>query len=217
MTIETPISIVVVDDHPLFRKGVADLIAMDPLLELIGEAASGEEGLKLALEITPDIVLLDLNMRGMDGLATLKALKEQGYGGYVVMLTVSDSESDIIDALRSGADGYLLKDMEPEEVLESIRAAASGQIAIPVELTQLLARALRHEGRPVTSSEADLTEREQQILELIAESLGNKQIARQLDIAESTVKVHVKHLLKKLKLHTRLEAAVWSLKHAGNG
>jgi len=217
MTIETPISIVVVDDHPLFRKGVADLIAMDPLLKLIGEAASGEEGLKLALEITPDIVLLDLNMRGMDGLATLKALKEQGYGGYVVMLTVSDSESDIIDALRSGADGYLLKDMEPEEVLESIRAAASGQIAIPVELTQLLARALRHEGRPVTSSEADLTEREQQILELIAESLGNKQIARQLDIAESTVKVHVKHLLKKLKLHTRLEAAVWSLKHAGNG
>ena len=217
MTIETPISIVVVDDHPLFRKGVADLIAMDPLLKLIGEAASGEEGLKLALEITPDIVLLDLNMRGMDGLATLKALKEQGYGGYVVMLTVSDSESDIIDALRSGADGYLLKDMEPEEVLESIRAAASGQIAIPVELTQLLARALRHEGRPVTSSEADLTEREQQILELIAESLGNKQIARQLDIAESTVKVHVKHLLKKLKLHTRLEAAVWSIKHAGNG
>ncbi len=217
MTIENPISIVVVDDHPLFRKGVADLIAMDPLLELIGEAASGEEGLKLALEITPDIVLLDLNMRGMDGLATLKALKEQGYGGYVVMLTVSDSESDIIDALRGGADGYLLKDMEPEQVLESIRAAASGQIAIPVELTQLLARALRHEGRPVTSSEADLTEREQQILELIAESLGNKQIARQLDIAESTVKVHVKHLLKKLKLHTRLEAAVWSLKHAGNG
>ena len=217
MTIKYPVSIVVVDDHPLFRKGVADLIAMDPLLELIGEAASGEEGLKLALEITPDIVLLDLNMRGMDGLATLKALKEQGYGGYVVMLTVSDSESDIIDALRGGADGYLLKDMEPEQVLESIRAAASGQIAIPVELTQLLARALRHEGRPVTSSEANLTEREQQILELIAESLSNKQIARELDIAESTVKVHVKHLLKKLKLRTRLEAAVWSLKRAGNG
>ncbi len=217
MTIKYPVSIVVVDDHPLFRKGVADLIAMDPLLELIGEAASGEEGLKLALEITPDIVLLDLNMRGMDGLATLKALKEQGYGGYVVMLTVSDSESDIIDALRGGADGYLLKDMEPEQVLESIRAAASGQIAIPVELTQLLARALRHEGRPVTSSEANLTEREQQILELIAESLSNKQIARELDIAESTVKVHVKHLLKKLKLRTRLEAAVWSLKRADNG
>jgi two-component system nitrate/nitrite response regulator NarL len=217
MTIKYPVSIVVVDDHPLFRKGVADLIAMDPLLELIGEAASGEEGLKLALEITPDIVLLDLNMRGMDGLATLKALKEQGYGGYVVMLTVSDSESDVIDALRGGADGYLLKDMEPEQVLESIRAAASGQIAIPVELTQLLARALRHEGRPVTASEADLTEREQQILELIAESFSNKQIARELDIAESTVKVHVKHLLKKLKLRTRLEAAVWSLKRAGNG
>ncbi len=217
MTIKYSVSIVVVDDHPLFRKGVADLIAMDPLLELIGEAASGEEGLKLALEITPDIVLLDLNMRGMDGLATLKTLKEQGYGGYVVMLTVSDSESDVIDALRGGADGYLLKDMEPEEVLDSIRAAASGQIAIPVELTQLLARALRHEGRPITSSEADLTEREQQILELIAESFSNKQIARELDIAESTVKVHVKHLLKKLKLRTRLEAAVWSLKRAGNG
>jgi two-component system nitrate/nitrite response regulator NarL len=208
-----PISIMIIDDHPLFRKGLADLIGMDPGLQLVVEASSGEEGLARALELKPELILLDLNMKGMDGLQTLKALKQTDLESYVVMLTVSNSESDVTAALRLGADGYLLKDMEPENVLEQIQIAASGRLAITDSLTELLARALREDGRPRTSSEAGLTPREEEILDLIASGMSNKQIARELDIAEGTIKVHVKHLLKKLNLRTRLEAAVWCTKN----
>ena len=207
------IPVMIIDDHPLFRKGLADLIGMDDGLSLIAEASSGEEGLQLAQEKRPTLILLDLNMKGMDGLETLKALKATDLESYVVMLTVSDNESDVTTALRLGADGYLLKDMEPESVLEQIRVAASGRLAITDTLTELLARALREDARPKTPNEAGLTKREEEILGLIATGMSNKQIARELDVAEGTIKVHVKHLLKKLNLRTRLEAAVWCTKN----
>ncbi len=213
MSAEQPYSVLVIDDHPLFRKGLGDLIAMEPALKLIGEACSGEEGIEKAAELKPDLILLDLNMKGMDGLATLAVLKDSGIKSHVVMLTVSDNEDDVTTALRNGADGYLLKDMEPEDVLEQILSAASGKLVISDALTELLARALRADSRPKTPNEASLTSREQEILELISEGMSNKQIARQLDITEGTVKVHVKHLLKKLNLRTRLEAAVWATKN----
>jgi len=209
MSSEQPISILIIDDHPLFRKGLADLIGMDPGLKLVGEASSGEEGLCRARDLRPELILLDLNMKGMSGLDTLKALKQTDLESYVVMLTVSNNEGDVTAALRLGADGYLLKDMEPEQVLEQIQVAASGRLAITDSLTELLARALREDARPRSPNEAGLTRREQQILGLIAEGMSNKQIARELDIAEGTIKVHVKNLLKKLNLRTRLEAAVW--------
>jgi two-component system nitrate/nitrite response regulator NarL len=202
-------TIVTIDDHPLFRKGVADLIAMDPSLQLIGEASSGEEGVALVLEKDPELVLLDLNMKGMDGIETLKAIKELDLNSRVIMLTVSDHEENVIAALRAGADGYLLKDMEPEQILEYLRVAAQGRMAISDRLTELLARALRHDSQPREPDAAGLTEREAEILELIAAGMSNKLIARKLDISEGTVKVHVKHLLKKLNLRSRLEAAVW--------
>lgn len=214
MTSTTPISILIIDDHPLFRKGLADLIAMDETLELVGQACSGEEGLERALELSPSLILLDLNMKGMGGLATLAALKETDLESYVVMLTVSDNEQDVTTALRSGADGYLLKDMEPEEVLSSIQRVASGRLVITDSLTELLAQALREEGKPKTANEAGLTPREEEILNLIASGMSNKQVARELDITEGTIKVHVKHFLKKLNLRTRLEAAVWSTQQA---
>ncbi|WP_029132618.1 two-component system response regulator NarL [Sedimenticola selenatireducens] len=217
MSKQTPISIMVIDDHPLFRKGLADLIGMDPGLHLVAEASSGEEGLSRAQELKPELILLDLNMKGMDGLETLKALKQTDLESYVVMLTVSDNESDVTAALRLGADGYLLKDMEPESVLEHIQIAASGRLAITDSLTELLARALREDARPRTPGEAGLTRREEEILDLIATGMSNKQIARELDIAEGTIKVHVKHLLKKLNLRTRLEAAVWCTKNSPGG
>lgn len=202
-------TILVIDDHPLFRKGVADLIAMDEELILIGEASSGEEGLNKARELAPNIILLDLNMKGMDGIATLKALKaEEDIEARVVMLTVSDHEEDVIAALRAGADGYLLKDMEPEHILDNIRTAVHGQVVISERLTELLAKALREDARPRDPSEAGLTEREKQILALIAKGMSNKLIARELDITVGTVKVHIKHLLKKLNLRSRVEAAV---------
>lgn len=202
-------TIVTIDDHPLFRKGVADLIAMDPSLQLIGEASSGEDGVALVLDKDPELVLLDLNMKGMDGIETLKAIKDLDLNSRVIMLTVSDHEENVIAALRAGADGYLLKDMEPEQILEYLRVAAQGRMAISDRLTELLARALRHDSQPREPDAAGLTEREAEILEHIASGMSNKLIARKLDISEGTVKVHVKHLLKKLNLRSRLEAAVW--------
>lgn len=201
--------LIVIDDHPLFRKGVADLISMDPGLELVGEAASGEEGVTLATQIDPDIILLDMNMKGMDGIETLKAIKAAELDARVIMLTVSDSEEHVIAALRAGADGYLLKDMEPEDILERLAGAARGRLVIDDKLTELLARALRDDPHPRDSDQAGLTDRERQITELIAKGLSNKLIAREFNITEGTVKVHIKHLLKKLNLRSRLEVAVW--------
>lgn len=207
-------TVITIDDHPLFRKGVADLLGMEPSLHLIGEAASGAEGVELAKRLNPDIILLDMNLPGMDGIATLKCLKDADLDARVVMLTVSDSEDNIIAALRGGADGYLLKDMEPEDILERLLLAAEGRTVISERVTELLAQALREEARPKSVQEAGLTEREEEILRLIAQGQSNKLIARQLDISEGTVKVHVKHLLKKLNLRSRIEAALWILKQA---
>ena len=215
MTQDGSQTIITIDDHPLFRKGLADLIDMDDSLTLIGEAASGEAGLALAVELEPDLILLDINMKGMDGLETLRALKAAELDSRVMMLTVSDNETDVLAAIRAGADGYLLKDMEPEDTLESIRTAASGKLVVSDRLTELLASALRSESNtPQDSEEAALTQREHEILALIAEGLSNKLIARALDISPGTVKVHVKNVLRKLNLNSRVEAAVWALKHA---
>ncbi len=205
--------VILIDDHPLFRKGAAQLIAMDPALELIAEAASGEEGVVLATHHRPDLVLLDLNMKGMDGIATLKAMREADLDCRIVILTVSDNEKDVVAALRAGADGYLLKDMEPEDILERLRMAARGHLVLSDAVSELIARALREEAPPESAEEAGLTPREIDILRLIAEGLSNKRIARALGIVEGTVKVHVKHILRKLKLRSRVEAAVWVVEH----
>ena len=206
------ITILAIDDHPLFRKGVSDLVDMDDSMTLVGEAANGVDGLRLAEELQPDFILLDINMKGMSGLETLAAIKEADIDARVLMLTVSDGEDDVIAALRMGADGYLLKDMEPEDILLSLRQAAGGKVVISERLTQLLAHALREDKRRVDeNTAANLTDRESQILQLVAQGLSNRVIARRLDISEGTVKVHVKHLLKKLNLHSRVEAAVWAL------
>jgi two-component system nitrate/nitrite response regulator NarL len=204
-------SVIVIDDHPLFRKGVADLIAMEPSLRLVGEATNGEAGIRLAQATDPDLILLDLNMKGMDGLETLRQLRAADVDARIVMLTVSDSEEDVVAALRAGADGYLLKDMEPEDILDSLRRATAGRMVISRQLTELLARALREEQRPQRPEEAGLTGREEEILRLIAKGYSNKLVARELDLAVGTVKVHVKHILKKLRLRTRVEAAVWAV------
>ncbi|MEW8183430.1 MAG: two-component system response regulator NarL, partial [Candidatus Thiodiazotropha endolucinida] len=206
-------TVLTIDDHPLFRKGVSDLIDMDDTLELVGEAANGPDGLVVAKQFNPDLILLDINMKGMNGLETLKVIREQEIDSKVLMLTVSDNEEDVLTALRLGADGYLLKDMEPEDILKSIRKAVEGSLVISDHLTQLLAKALREDDKlkvkdPITS----LTAREKEILQCIAQGQSNKQIANVLNISEGTVKVHVKHLLKKLNLHSRTEAAVWALK-----
>jgi two-component system nitrate/nitrite response regulator NarL len=147
----------------------------------------------------------------MNGIETLRAIKAADLEGRVIMLTVSDHEEDLVGALRAGADGYLLKDMEPEQLLASLKAAAQGQMALSERLVGTLAYALRAESRPTDPEKAGLTDREREILRLIAEGMSNKVIARKLDISEGTVKVHVKNLLKKLNLRSRVEAAVWAV------
>ena len=158
------------------------------------------------------MVLLDLNMPGVNGLEALRRLREANYSGRVVMFTVSDHEDDVVAALRNGADGYLLKDMEPEDMVRQLRQAALGRMVISESLTALLAEALRNQrNAPTTPDIHSLTQREREILQQLASGLSNKLIARKLDITEGTVKVHVKHLLKKLNLRSRVEAAVWAV------
>jgi len=209
---DTPATILLIDDHPLLRRGVAQLLELEDDLDLAGEAGEPEVGLRLAGELDPDMILLDLNMPGMDGIATLKALREQGYAGRIVMFTVSDHEEDVVSALRNGADGYLLKDMDPDEMVRQLRQAALGRMVISESLTALLAEALRSQrNQPAAPDIHSLTQREREILRELAAGLSNKLIARKLDITEGTVKVHVKHLLKKLNLRSRVEAAVWAV------
>lgn len=206
-----PAQILVIDDHPLLRKGVLQLIDMDDELSAVGEASNGADGVELAKTLDPDLILLDLNMRGMDGIATLKALREEGVVSRVVIYSVSDNDEDVVEAMKAGADGYLLKDMEPEDLLERLKQAAIGKMVVSENLTEVLASALRTKPKTDTIDLNNLTGREKQILKLIASGLSNKMIAKKLDIAEGTVKVHVKRVLKKLQLRSRVEAAVWGI------
>lgn len=214
---DTPARLLIIDDHPLLRRGVAQLLELEDDLELIGEAGEPATGVRLALEQDPDMVLLDLNMPGMNGIETLGALRDGGYAGRVVMFTVSDHEDDVVEALQSGADGYLLKDMEADEMVRQLRQAALGRIVVSDSLTALLAEALRKQRqRGSVPDSRSLTQREREILRELAGGLSNKLIARKLDITEGTVKVHVKHLLKKLQLRSRVEAAVWAVQEGLN-
>lgn len=201
-------TVMLVDDHPLLRKGLRQLLEFEDDLSVVAEASSGREAIEIASKEEPDLIILDLNMQGMDGLETLRALREGGVSSRIVMLTVSDSDEDVVLAISYGADGYLLKDMPPEDILNKIREAASGKMAISEQLTHILANAIRG-NKNKTNLLAKLTSREHEILKLIAKGLSNKLIGRELDITDGTVKVHVKHILKKLELRSRVEAAVW--------
>lgn len=204
-------TILIIDDHPLFRKGLSQLIQSADDFSIVGEASGGHDGIARALELQPDMILLDLNMKDMSGIDVLKALKTADIDSRVIMLTVSDHAADLIAALRAGADGYLLKDMEPEDLLANIRSAAQGRMTLDDKLTAMLAHALNEENKPKLPSEAGLTEQENKILTHISSGKSNKIIANELNITEGTVKVHVKHLLKKLNLKSRVEAAVWAI------
>lgn len=205
------VRVLIIDDHPLFRRGVRQLLALEERYDVVGEAASGQEGIELAKLHDPDLILLDLNMKGINGLETLRTLRDMGCEARIIMVTVSNAPEDLMTAIRSGADGYILKDNDPEDILRMVCNVMQGQTAISPELTSLLASALREESVTENRNHASLTERETAILKCLAAGKSNKLIARELDIMESTVKVHIRNLLKKLKFRSRVEAAVWAV------
>ena len=200
---------VVEDERPLAQL-VADYLGRAGFAAT--QAHSGTDAVELTRTLDPDLILLDLNMRDMTGHEVLRALGAADLVARVVMITVSDRGPDLVAALQAGADGYLLKDMEPESMLAALRDIAAGRIVVSEQLTHLLAAALRGGSRPGGAA-AVLTEQELRILEKIAAGLSNKLIGRELDITEGTVKVHVKHILRKLDLRSRVEAAVWAVEN----
>lgn len=201
--------VLIIDDHALFRVGLKGLLEQRNI-EVVGAAADGAEGIKLAEQLNPDIILLDLRMPDMTGLEVLPKLREKHPSTPVVILTTSNEEKDLIKALRTGAQGYLLKDMEPDELVGALRDIEKGKNVVAQDLTDALARMVQGE----TSLEdndgpfSTLTPREHEILCLLAEGQSNKLIARNLGISDGTVKLHVKAILRKLGIHSRVEAAV---------
>lgn len=201
-------SVLLVDDHPLMRKGLSQLLKFEPEFSAISEASNGADAIAEVLRNEPDLVILDLNMKGLSGLDTLKALRNDGCTSVIVILTVSDSPSDIHAIVQAGADGYLLKDGEPEELVDQLKLAMTGEKAYSEQVRQFL-----NQSRDQTSPLSVLTEREMQILHQVAKGLRNKQIAETLYISEATVKVHLKNLLKKLGVESRVAATVLYLEN----
>ncbi|MBE5680804.1 two-component system response regulator NarL [Pantoea agglomerans] len=197
------LTLMIVDDHPLMRRGVRQLLALDPRLEVIAEASNGTEALAEARHQEPDIILLDLNMKGMSGLDTLKALRHEGISSRILVLTVSDARSDIFAMVDAGADGYLLKDSEPEVLLAHIQQASRGEKVFSEGVTRYLANR-QHSADPLRQ----LTERERDVLQEVARGLSNKEVAAILYISEETVKVHIRNLLRKLDVRSRVAATV---------
>lgn len=203
-------TILLVDDHPMMRRGMRQLLELEDDLQVIGEAGNGEDALALVPQLAPELIMLDNNMPQLNGIETLKRLRQEGYAGKVLLFTVSDAEEDVRDALHHGADGYLLKDMEPEKLIQQVREVLAGDLVVSPALARVMAQALRPQ--PAVA-QVELTERERQVLKMIASGHSNKMIGRKLGITEGTVKVHVKNLLAKLGLRSRVEAAVWALEH----
>ncbi|AWY20138.1 two-component system response regulator NarL [Moraxella bovis] len=210
-TATSPARLLIVDDHPMLRRGVADLLSLEMDIEVAGEANHGIEALSFLQDESVDLIVLDHNMPVMNGLETLKAIRERQIDGKVLLFTVSDNIKDVQDALALGVDGYLLKDMEPDEIIGNIRRILRGELVISPALAPILAAAMRKPAQP--ESNLDLTDRELQVLYMIRDGMSNKMIGNKLGIAESTVKVHVKHIPAKIGLRTRVEAAVWAVGH----
>lgn len=216
--------ILLVDDHTLFRSGLQELLQRRGI-DVVGAVGDGRAGCELALELQPDVILLDLRMPGLHGLSVLELLNQSGVQAPVVMLTTSSEERDLVESLRAGARGYLLKDMEPDQLIDSLHQIVVGGTAIAPEMAGVLAKVVQGEGpsRHRRDRFSELTPRELEILCHLAEGQSNKGIARDLGITDGTVKLHVRSILRKLQVRSRVEAAVLAVeedicaKHRVNG
>jgi two-component system nitrate/nitrite response regulator NarL len=207
--------IIIIDDHPMLRKGLAQLLELEPEFHLVAEVGESKKALEVVLDHEPDLILLDLNMPVQDGLQTLNQLRNAGVDSRIIVFTVSDDQADIHRAIHNGADGYLLKDIDPEEFLESLKRCMSGEQVISPGIADVVRSALSQRlPENLHPAIRDLTDREKDVLRLIATGLSNKAIGNDLSIAEGTVKVHVKRVLSKLGLRSRVEAAIFAHEHA---
>jgi two-component system nitrate/nitrite response regulator NarP len=209
----TSFQVMIVDDHPLMRRGIRQLLELDSVFNVVAEAGDGQTAIDLANQNDLDLILLDLNMGRMSGLDTLRALRRDGVTARIVILTVSDAASDIYAMIDAGADGYLLKDGEPEELLDSIRNSANGGDAFSERVFAYLQE--RESAGGTNDLFSVLTERELDVLHELARGLSNKQIASVLDISEQTVKVHIRNLLRKLNVRSRVAATILFLQTRG--
>ena len=211
---DEPLKLVLIDDHSLCRKGLCELLDHRHGMQVVGTTGNADQAIALARDEHPDLVVMDLRMSPVDGLTLLQRMRDEGLDTPVLILTMSDSREDLGKSLRLGARGYLLKDMEPEEVADSIRRAARGELAIAPAMALKLAGLLDEEQQPAQASVLDrLTSRERQILDYVAQGMSNKAIARVLGISHDTVKLHVRHILSKLSLGSRVAAAVFAVEH----
>ena len=215
MTGPSPIRILLVDDHSLFRKGLASLLGAEQDFEIVGEAADGREALQKARELMPDVVLMDLSMPGMNGLEATRRICEEMPEIRVVILTISDGDENLFEAIRSGAQGYLLKIIEPQALFGTLRGAMQGEASISrVMAAKLLREFSQQENgkKPSSGLDSTLSRREREVLELVAQGKINKEIATLLAIAENTVKNHIKKILEKLQMENRVQATAYALR-----
>ncbi|HEY7012659.1 MAG TPA: response regulator transcription factor [Streptosporangiaceae bacterium] len=210
-----PIRTMIVDDHALFRRGLEMVLDEEGDIELVGQASDGTEAVEKAAESLPDVVLMDIRMPRSSGIEACRAMKEAAPSAKIVILTISDEEEDLFEAIRAGASGYLLKDIPLDEVADTVRAVYGGQSLI----NPSMAGKLLTEFATLAKREADtdptqevpaprLTEREMQVLKLVARGMNNRDIAKELFISENTVKNHVRNILEKLQIHSRMEAVM---------
>lgn len=210
-----PIKILVVDDHTLFRKGLVGLLTEQESFEVIGEAKDGQEGVDMARELHPDLVLMDLQMPRLNGIAATQTIRENTPETSVVILTISEDDEDLFNAVKAGAKGYLLKNIKPEQLFKSLEMVARGEAIIPRSMASklldefsLLAKKAEEQVKPKNQ----LTNREKEILQALSDGSSNKEIANTLCISENTVKIHLRNILKKLHFSSRIQAAVYALK-----
>jgi DNA-binding NarL/FixJ family response regulator len=207
--------VLVVDDQELFRRGLVMLLGVEPGIEVVGEARDGVEGTSLAASDAPDVVLLDVRMPRRSGIEACLAMKEAVPSAKIIMLTVSDEEADLYEAVKSGAAGYLLKDSSIEEVAQAVRVVAEGQSLISPSMAVKLIDEFKQMSRPEREHVPGglrLTERELEVLRLVAKGMNNRKIAEKLFISENTVKNHVRNILEKLQLHSRMEAVMYAVR-----
>jgi len=212
-----PIRVLIVDDHALFRRGLEMVLADEPDIEVIGEGGDGNEAVEMARDLLPDVLLMDIRMPRRSGIEACRAIKEAVPSAKIVMLTISDEDTDLFEAIKAGASGYLLKEISIDEVPQAVRAVHGGQSLISPSMaskliTEFAALAKRSEERQQQVPAPKLTEREMEVLRLVARGLGNREIAKELFISENTVKNHVRNILEKLQLHSRMEAVVYAVR-----